>query len=225
MRKGLTMFCQLVLEISPLLTSSAEDSPARISPMPGRARASRAHVPAFGSSTLESFASYDPASSSWKTSQRSLLEEWTPFSETWPKQGTMQSGVAFAPVTLAPRTDESGCSSWPTPRSCSAAAALITATASAKACERFPNLESVVAIIEGRNAVGKALNPAWVSQLQGFPPGWTDGLPAPEKPRKIGKPRESATPAKARRAVSAKPASKHSATRSSRKSRAKSGGG
>jgi hypothetical protein len=71
----------------------------------------------------------------------------------------------------------------------------------------------------------QSLNPDWVESLMGFPPKWTDGLPVPEKPRKIGKRRESATPAKEPRAVSVKPASKPSATRSSRKSRAKSGDG
>jgi hypothetical protein len=41
------------------------------------------------------FASFDPASSSWRTSQLCLLEEWSEYSETWPRSGTMRSGTAY----------------------------------------------------------------------------------------------------------------------------------
>lgn len=95
-------------------TSSAAASPVRISVTPAREPGSRVSVPAFGANTLESFASFDPASLSWRTSQRSLLGGWETFSETWPRLGMMQSGIAFAPVTLGPRIEGSGCSLWPT---------------------------------------------------------------------------------------------------------------
>lgn len=38
--------------------------------------------------------------------------------------------------------------------------------------------------------VGGSLNPAWVEQLMGFPPGWTElaGPPAPASPSTPGKP-------------------------------------
>mgnify|MGYP003404336857 CR=1 FL=1 len=64
-----------------------------------------------------------------------------------------------------------------------------------------------------------SLNPAWVSQLMGFPPGWTDGLPAPEKLRKTGKRRASLDTA-----TTEPRASRPLATRSSRKSAKSSGG-
>jgi len=35
-----------------------------------------------------------------------------------------------------------------------------------------------------------ALNPAWVEELMGFPPGWTAGLVVPQKPRENGSRRE-----------------------------------
>ncbi len=336
MRKGSTMSCQLVLEISPPLTSSVEDSPARTSASRARAPVSQALVLDFGLSTLESFANYDPASSSWRTSQRSLLEEWTPYSETWPKQGTMRSGVAFAPVTLAPHTDENGCSlwptpcasnpndgesletwqarnarlrekktngngmgtplsiaarawptasatdykgvsrpgqrrgqleeagkwptptrsdctgpgagpakqggpnlrtavreTWPTPRACSAMAATITPEAVEKAADGFPSLETEV-VIAGSGEAGQVLNADWVESLMGFPPGWCDGLPAPEKTRKPGKPRERSIVPRASSPVACdhstdceteQSASKPSVTPSSRKSRKKSDAG
>ena len=239
-------------------TSSAAASPARIFPTPAREPGSQVSVPAFGANTLESFASFDPASLSWRTSQRSLLGGWETFSETWPRSGMMQSGIASAPATLGPRIEGSGSSLWPTPcamnpnaqesletwqarreelkakgtngngcgtplgvavrlwptpRSCSAAAATITEAAVEAAPDRFPNLETIMAIVEPK-AIGQSLNPSWVSQLMGFPDGWLDGLPAPAKLSTCGK----------RRAPSEKPTteprdSKPSVTRSSRKSR------
>ena len=95
-------------------TSSAAASPARIFPTPAREPGSQVSVPAFGANTLESFASFDPASLSWRTSQRSLLGDWETFSETWPRSGMMQSGIASAPATLGPRIEGSGSSLWPT---------------------------------------------------------------------------------------------------------------
>lgn len=47
--------------------------------------------------------------------------------------------------TLAHRSEESGFSSWATPRSCSAMAAGITDDAIANAANRFPNLETQIA--------------------------------------------------------------------------------
>lgn len=95
-------------------TSSAADSPVRISPTLAREPGSRASVPAFGANTLESFASFDPVSLLWRTSQRSLLGGWETFSATWPRSGMMQSGIASAPVMLGRPIGESGCSLWPT---------------------------------------------------------------------------------------------------------------
>ena len=52
-------------------------------------------------------------------------------------------------------------------------AATITSEAVAKASERFPNLETVVAQRDPTVAGGQ-LNPTWVEWLMGFPLGWTD---------------------------------------------------
>jgi len=85
---------------------------------------------------------------------------------------------------------------WPTPRSCSAMAAVFIPAAIAKAHTRFPNLESVVqryptpASMDwkdnghspaelNRNSTtlatiaGGSLNPTWVEWLMGFPAEWT----------------------------------------------------
>jgi hypothetical protein len=97
------------------LTSSAEDSPARTSATPGSERESTASAADCGPNMRGSFASYDPASSSWRTSQLCLTGEWSEFWETWPRAGTMRNGKAYELRTLAPRTEENESGLWPTP--------------------------------------------------------------------------------------------------------------
>ena len=86
-------------------------------------------------------------------------------------------------------------SQWPTARSCSAQWATITSDAVEKASERFPNLETVIAQTEAENAIGLALNPAWVEMLMGFPAGWTssltDGPSVQVRPKRHGNRRAS----------------------------------
>lgn len=67
----------------------------------------------------ESLAWYDRNSCSWKTSQRSLVTDWEPYSETWPRSGMTRSGVAYVLPMLARRIDGIGGGAspqWPTPR-------------------------------------------------------------------------------------------------------------
>lgn len=61
------------------------------------------------------FASFDPLSSLWKTSQRSLVEDLETFSETWPRSGMMLGGTAFQLPPLAPLTAATGSGLLPTP--------------------------------------------------------------------------------------------------------------
>jgi hypothetical protein len=96
-------------------TCSAEASPARTSAPQESGPASTESVPASGESTHGWLAFYDPASSSWRTSQLCLGGVLESFSETFPRSGTMQSGRLFARPTWVRRTDESASSSWPTP--------------------------------------------------------------------------------------------------------------
>jgi DNA (cytosine-5)-methyltransferase 1 len=82
------------------LTSSAGGSPARTSATPESEWALRASARGSGASTPESFASYDPATSSWRTWQRSLLGGWSEFSETWPRAGMTRNGTAYRLAAL-----------------------------------------------------------------------------------------------------------------------------
>lgn len=84
--------------------------------MPGRARDSRGSGRDSGTNTPEPFARWDRATSSWRTSELSLLGDSTPFSGRWPTSGTMRSGVCTAQPTWAPRTAGTGPGFWPTPK-------------------------------------------------------------------------------------------------------------
>jgi len=91
--------------------SSAGDSHVRTSRAPAIRPGSTASTPPCGSSSLESFAWYDPASWLWKTSQLSLIAGSGSYSETWPRAGMIRSGTAFRLPPSAPLTAAIG-SSW-----------------------------------------------------------------------------------------------------------------
>lgn len=95
------------------LTSSAAAIPASHSAKPesGQERMIRG---IFGPSSPVCFAFFDHDSSCWKMSLGTFHWASDEFSETWPDSGTMRNGRAYELRTLAPRTNGSGCSLWPT---------------------------------------------------------------------------------------------------------------
>ena len=106
-RQALTIYHERIL--------SPADSPVRTSATPDGEPELTESDPASGLSMPESFASYDPAMSSWRTSQRSLFGGWIEFSETWPRSGTMRNGSVYRRPPLVPRTAETDSSLWHTP--------------------------------------------------------------------------------------------------------------
>lgn len=50
----------------------------------------------FTEKSCASLAWYDQSSCSWKTYQQSLVTDWEPYSETWPRWGMTQGGSAYA---------------------------------------------------------------------------------------------------------------------------------
>ncbi len=86
---------------------------AKTSATPGSVPESKAPAADSGPSLLGSFASYDPATCSWKTSQRCLGGGWIEFSETWPRAGTMLSGIAYRQEPSAPISAVTACLSLP----------------------------------------------------------------------------------------------------------------
>lgn len=103
-------------------TSSAAASPVKTSAPPGGGRASMEPARVFGPSSPGSFASYDPATSSWRTSppcspgraSAGTGRRSAEFSETWPRQGMTRSGRACRLESSGHPTCESGSGSWPT---------------------------------------------------------------------------------------------------------------
>ena len=90
-------------------TLFAVDSLAKTSQSQVEAKASRRKQGlVYSMNSSESYAWYDQDSSSWKTSQRSLLTGWTSFSESFTRQGTMQNGHVFQRQWLEPVTSETG---------------------------------------------------------------------------------------------------------------------
>ncbi len=168
------------------MTSSPADSPVNpsVSPGTGKPKTTRGGS---GPSSTESFAWYDPDTSSWKTSQGSLLPEWETFSETWPRAGMTVSGKAFRLRLLAPRTYGGGSSSshilqglsravrlWPTPRASKIMNRRISIDRRPSMLDResMPTLEDFMGEADP-TTIGGRLNPTWVEWLMGFPEGWT----------------------------------------------------
>lgn len=111
------------------LTLFAVDSLARTSQQPVSKRASRKALGLdCSTNSCESFAWWDRNTSCWRTSQRSLIEGWTSFSENWPKQGMTRNGLAYRRRLWAPATSETaggalpigpdGTPGLPTPSAC-----------------------------------------------------------------------------------------------------------
>jgi hypothetical protein len=94
-----------------IFLSEASHSRAKTSVLRAKVRASLVRALACGASTQGSFASYSPGTSSWKTSQLSLVENLERYSETWPRAGTIAGGTAFLLPPSEPLTAEIG-STW-----------------------------------------------------------------------------------------------------------------
>lgn len=107
-RFGLT--CAVLTEDhgAELLMSFLEASHARTSAQPVEAQASTGNAPASGLNLLGSLARFDPASSSWKTPQCSLVEGLDKFSAPWPRWGSMRNGASWARMKSALPTVENG---------------------------------------------------------------------------------------------------------------------
>ena len=93
--------------------SSAVVFLAKTSVSPERARALKAAAAAYGQSTPELLAKYDPATSSWRTSELYLDGALSEFSEIWPRSGMMRSGIAYRLPPLVPHTGATGFGLWP----------------------------------------------------------------------------------------------------------------
>ena len=95
--------------------SSPPAGPAKTSAWPEKEKASTAREADSSSTLPELFATYDPESLCWRTSQRSLLGGLTEFSDSWPRSGMTVNGIAYQLPVLAHRTYVTGSGLLPTP--------------------------------------------------------------------------------------------------------------
>ena len=104
-----------------VLTWCQEASRARTSASPAREQASTEPAAACGVTWRASLARFDPATSSWRTAQPSLLEDLGESSVTWPRSGMTAGGQCWELPTLERRISGTG-SGWllPTPTASSA---------------------------------------------------------------------------------------------------------
>lgn len=96
-------------------TSSRPASPARTSATRGPGLVSTESGQGYGGRPPASFARFDPDTCSWRTSQRSLLGGWIPFSGRWTRSVMWANHTACRLPTLAPRISGTGSSFWGTP--------------------------------------------------------------------------------------------------------------
>jgi hypothetical protein len=147
-----------------------------------------------------SLAKYDPATSSWKTAQYSLLGGLDEFLETWPRWGLMLDGECWERQTLAPRTNESVSGLWQTPVADDTSSRRTKyaqgGTPLSLAVRLWPTptagnhksggylaewggsaARKVMAELVPQEEMFGPLNPDWVEWLMGWPIGWTDLKP------------------------------------------------
>lgn len=96
------------------LTLWQEDSPASQSATPASASGGTMFAGS-GPSSPASFASFDPATSSWRTSPSSASGDSTKSRVIWPRSGMTRNGTAYQLAPSAPRTIATDSSLWPTP--------------------------------------------------------------------------------------------------------------
>ena len=144
---------------------SAEDFLAKMYRTPEGASVLTAHEAVNGGRCDGLFASFDPATSSWRTSQGCLTGGFSEFSGRWPRTGLMQNGVCFQFVPLVRHTHGKECSLWPTPR----------------ASDRDNCGGSNARRSAKRNGtyIGRKANPQVSEWLMGFPKDWS-ALPPSE---------------------------------------------
>ena len=156
------------------LTLFAEDFPARTSALPGGRRGSKPRGAASGLRSLDLLATFDRNSSSWRTSQTSLVAlvnneagGLDKFSATWPRSGLMRNGIAYRRPQSALHMvgTEFGCLPTPTKSDASAHHSDI---------QRFDSLS-----VELRKTHGHPSRPlpSYLEWMMGFPIGWTDVQP------------------------------------------------
>ena len=112
---GLTSALLTATRGEELLIAYRAASRAKTSAVQELAPACQANAAACGQKWFGLFWKLDHESCEWKTPQSSLLEDSESFSQTWPRSGSMRSGMCFLRPTLAPTTYANASGLLPTP--------------------------------------------------------------------------------------------------------------
>ena len=154
------------------------------SPSPSQASDEEPKTPdTSGPRSSASLGKWDPSSCSWRMSQ--AMFDWASIecSVILPKSGSTRSGQLFERPMSELRTDESGCSSWPTAvvgdsrssaRHTTDTGVMHPGTMLLDAVRVWHGLHSsTVTGAESPSTSGLRLNPRFVEWLMGFPDEWT----------------------------------------------------
>ncbi|KKN66929.1 hypothetical protein LCGC14_0467040 [marine sediment metagenome] len=169
------------------LTSSPGGSPARTSPTLASGQESKATEADSGAKCSASFANYDPATLSWRTSQLCLDGGWAEFSETWPRAGMTRNGIAYQRPPLVPPISATGFGYLPTPdKSLGSLRGGLTGAMDALTCYRKEmsgrrpsganigsSLRWCPEYIREWLRTGGLINSVWLERLMGFPDNWS----------------------------------------------------
>lgn len=146
--------------------------------------ASTANDRALFGMSFDSFASYDPKASCWRTHQHSFIKGLTEFSDGWPRSGMMRNGIAFELPTLEPHSKEIESTFLPRPTKSMGKRGWGFARPSPRG--RYSSRVLVIALQFGWRPPVDLLE--WA---MGFPIGWTDAsepnaaeMPLSPKPSK-----------------------------------------
>jgi len=139
-----------------------------------------------GSKCFAWFATFDHATSSWRTSQLCFTGDLEPFSATWPRSGLMRNGTCSRCVPLVLHTHASACFLLPTPTKSDAGLGEIESPTRPDAITGKPRKVNAIGLTWSTGlgrlskiATGLALSPRLPEWLMGFPRNWTsDGLPS-----------------------------------------------
>jgi hypothetical protein len=165
------------------LMSSVVASPARTLARAGHAEDSTAASPASGLKCCDWFASYDPITWLWRTSQTCFIEGLTEFSETWPRAGMTLNGDAYQLRQLGFPKRATECGLLPTlVRSDSK-----QVTNGSRPDRSISSGQTMTDWVRLRLSL-KRVPVGLAEQMMGFRPGWTElppsGTPSSHKSRK-----------------------------------------
>ena len=159
-----------------LLTSYLAGFRARTSATQGSGQESKEAEADSGNRWLASFARLDRDSSSWKTSQRCLVEGWGSFSQTWPRWGLMLDGECWEVPTPKAIRPAKGYGLWPTLKASDGEQRTTNRAYFERRLSVAPDLPVIVALSTPPTPGGfyGRLNPDWCEWLTGFPDKWTE---------------------------------------------------